>query len=219
MGMVILVSCPARAETPMREISKGCFQIGEVRLDKGARTVSFDGEVNMKGGPIEYLLVTDGGKTHESLLTTRIDPSDLHVSMLLVGASDSGRVTAPPPMRVTGESLKKVAKLRGTNIDVLVCWTIGSAQQEMRVEDMILRNDGVVERGPWLYTGSVIYDGRFLARTEGSLISLITDPAALVNNPRPGADNDQIWSVRSSKVPAVGTAVEITLRLTGTSPR
>jgi hypothetical protein len=44
---------------------------------------------------------------------------------------------------------------------------------------------------------------------------VITDPSALINNLRPGRENDDIWYARSNALPAVGMPVEIRLRLTG----
>ena len=53
----------------------------------------------------------------------------------------------------------------------------------------------------------------FLAQKEGSIVSLIADPAALVNNPRPDRENDELWTLRTPKIPPVGTPVQVTIRL------
>jgi hypothetical protein len=44
-------------------------------------------------------------------------------------------------------------------------------------------------------------------------VSLITDPFALVNNPRPGRDNDDLCEVDSKAVPALDTPVEVHITL------
>jgi hypothetical protein len=67
--------------------------------------------------------------------------------------------------------------------------------------------------GPWVYTSSVLYKRKFMAEAEGSIIAMVRDPVALVNNPRPGNDNDLIWNVATEKVPSTGTEVEVTLKL------
>ncbi len=54
----------------MREVSPGVYEIGKIHLDQKARTVRFPGLLNMKDGNLEYLLVTDQGNIHESLLSS-----------------------------------------------------------------------------------------------------------------------------------------------------
>ena len=70
--------------TTMKELSPGVFQIGKIRLDKTKRTVTFPGKLNMAKDLIEYLLVTPDGSTHESLLTSEIQPTDLQFVMCAV---------------------------------------------------------------------------------------------------------------------------------------
>jgi hypothetical protein len=66
----------------------------------------------------------------------------------------------------------------------------------------------------WIYNGSRFADaGVFLAQKEGSIVSLIADPAALVNNPRPDRENDELWTLHTPKIPPVGTPVQVTVRL------
>src|SRR6266545_7906466 len=60
-------------------IGPGLFQLGDVRLDKNRRAVSFPAVVNMREGNIEYLVVTAGGKTHESIFKTEAQPVHLQV--------------------------------------------------------------------------------------------------------------------------------------------
>ena len=43
----------------------------------------------MNEGPIEYLVVTGKGKTHESLLVTSAEPFHLQVAMLLLNCKGS----------------------------------------------------------------------------------------------------------------------------------
>ena len=51
---------------------------------------------------------------------------------------------------------------------------------------------------------------------EGSIIALISDNAALANNPRTDRGNDKIHFPNSSLVPAKGMPVEITLKFPAT---
>jgi hypothetical protein len=83
------------------------------------------------------------------------------------------------------------------------------------VEDWLINTETKkpAERGPWIYNGSEFNNGHFLAQVEGAHAALVTYPAALINNPRKGNDNDQIWMVNTKAVPAVKTPVEIVITL------
>ena len=66
----------------------------------------------------------------------------------------------------------------------------------------------VLDPGPWFYNGSRILEGgEFVAQQGGSIVSLIFDPDALVNNPHPDRDNDDLHFPNTSRLPPVGTAV------------
>src|SRR5438093_26408 len=78
---------PASAtDSPLKQIGPGLFEIGQVKFDKNAKTVSFPAAVNQTAGVIEYFLVTAEGKTHESLLRTAVRPHQLQLALLLLGA-------------------------------------------------------------------------------------------------------------------------------------
>lgn len=53
----------------------------------------------------------------------------------------------------------------------------------------------------------------FMAQREGSIVSLIADPSALINNPRKDRENDEVWILNASVIPPVGTPVEVTFKL------
>ena len=70
-----------------------------------------------------------------------------------------------------------------------------------------------MSKGPFTFTGSRVWQGKFVAQTEGSLIALITDPDAVFNNPRPQRDADDTWVVRKQVVPPLDTVVEVSITL------
>jgi len=206
----------------MREVSPGVYEIGQLRLDQKARTVSFPGILNMNDGNLEYLLVTNQGSTHESLLESDVAPSDVHFAMLLLGAKGAGKQSGDlPPGQIDAKYLKAAPKLKGDDITIAVRWKNGAAEKSAPVEDWIINTETkkTMERGPWIYNGSMFNDGRFLAQLEGAHAALVTYPAALINNPRKGNDNDQIWIVNTKAVPAVSTPVEIVITLLSPDPK
>lgn len=218
----LAIPCSAADTTaapPMQEISPGIYQIGKIRIDQATHTATFPGKVNMNEGPLEYALVTTEGATHESLLSTEVQPSDLHFSMLLLGAKGAGIMTpgpddAPPP-QINKEYLQHAPKLKGDRIQISVKWKAGAVEKTTPIEDWIVNTETkkAAPRGPWIYNGSMFQGGQFRAQAEGAFAALVTYPAALINNPRKGSDDDLVWEVNKKAVPPVDTPVEIVIKL------
>lgn len=209
---------PSEAPTPSPKvvrISEGVFKIGEVMVDENRKTVSFPANVSLDRGFLEYALVGIGGKTHESLFSTKVEPYHLHLAMLLLGAKVPKQDTEkPPPEAIDAQYLKTAAKPRGDAIIIRARWNDGR-NIETRIEDLIFNEveKAPMNRGPWVYNGSILNQGIFLAQQERSMIALVIDPSALINNTRPGCENDQIWTVRTVQMPKAGTPVEILIQL------
>lgn len=190
---------------PLKNIAPGIFELGKVRFDKNKGEITFPGAVNMDRGPIEYALVHSTGKVHESLLRTDVEPYQIHVARLLAGTNGMAAKSVPS----TEEELK------GDRVIIQARWKSNAEETSLRIEDLIFNSESnsVMSRGPWIYTGSRFLDGTFLAQRDGSLVAIMSDPDALINNPRPGRENDKIWQVNSVKMAPVGTPVEITIQL------
>ena len=224
--LVVLVSARISAVADdakppaMREVSPGVYEIGDIHLDKNNSSLTFHGKVNMADGAIEYLICTPRGSTHESLLVTDTQPTDIHFAMLLLGAKGAG-ILAPapadaPPAQIDGEYLKRAPRLKGDSITLTASWRDAAGREKKAaVEDWVLNigDKKSAPRGPWIYTGSMFAEEKFLAQLQGTIASVIANPAALINNPRKGSDNDQIWAVNTKAVPPVETPVEITIKI------
>jgi hypothetical protein len=196
---------------PFKRVAPGVFELGKVRLDKQQRTVQFPAAINMAEGLLEYAVVAMNGKLHESLLMTEADPVHIHLAMLLLGAKGE---TNPPATSTTAPPV-----IAGDKVNVWVDWKWHGTERRVRIEQMIynLETRSPVSRGPWTYNGSRVVEGTYLAHRDGSIVALITDPDALINNPRPGRDNDQIWFVNTDAVPRADTPVQVTVELNPTT--
>ncbi|MFM8469080.1 MAG: YdjY domain-containing protein [Limisphaerales bacterium] len=191
------------------------FQVGGVKLEKAARRVSFPAKLNMTDGPLEYVLVTTMGKTHESVLKTDIEPHHLQVAMLLLGAKGmpAAALTNAPAGGPIAQGGQHNPPLPGEAVLIEVMWMQDGKPQRKRVEELVFNKRAKVpmSQGPFTFTGSRVWQGRFIAQTEGSLIALITDPDSVFNNPRPNRDADDTWVVRKQDVPPLDTAVEVSI--------
>ena len=218
-GAVALAATAEDAPTPakpiVREASPGIYEVGKVRLDQKALSISFPGKLNMKRGLLEYLLVNPNGSAHESLLVTDVGANDIHVAMLLLGAKGGAVAAEAPPAQLDARYFRSAPKLTGDTVFITVKWKEKDVEKAVPIEDWLSGEAAQkkIERGAWIYNGSMLYEGRFLAQAEGNLVALVTSPTALINNPRKGNDNDQMWNVNEDATPGADTPVEIIFKL------
>jgi hypothetical protein len=192
----------------VRRLDDGRLQLGQVIVDPRQRAVIIPAVVNLTGGLMEYLLVSDTGKVHESVLRTAAQPYHVKTAMLLLGAR--GATNADPA--AFGDPAREIP---GDKLMVELAWKLGNVAVRSSAEDWIrnLHTGAPMTRGAWVYTGSWIDSGTFVAQRDGSIVAIIGDPDALVNNPRLGRENDEIWTPNTNALPALQTPVEVILRL------
>jgi hypothetical protein len=166
----------------------------------------------MAEGLVEYALVHASGKVHESVLKTEADPLHIHLAKLLLATNEPS-----PAMVKTNRS----PELVGAQVGIWVSWKSGEVVRRVPIENLVSNTitRAQMTRGAWVYNGSRIVQGTFLAHRDGSIVAIIADPDALVNSPRPGRDDDDIWMANTSSVPPVGTPVEISIELAAVETR
>ena len=205
----------APAKPAIREVSPGIFEVGQVRLDQKALTISFPGKLNMERGLLEYLIVNPHGSAHESLLVTDTNASDIHFAMLLLGAKGGAITTEAPPAQLDERYFRTAPKITGDPLLITVQWKEKDVERTVPVEDWLYNESAkkAIEHGPWTYNGSIVFEGRFLAQVDGNLVALVTTPTALINNPRKNSNNDQMWNAYEKATPRVNTPVRIIFKL------
>jgi len=197
---------PSAADLPAPRIEKqadGTMRIGRVTVDPKERSIAFPAAVNAHAGLIEYALVTKTGKVHESLFNTEITPLDLHVAALLLNLAPSQDAAA------------------SSRVLIEVEWETNGPKRRELLEDMIkLAKDGQFGREGatlaavgWNYAGSFLQGGMLAADREGSIITLIGDPVALIGNPRPSRMDDKVHVPNPARMPSLGMPVTVRLRL------
>lgn len=179
-------------------------RIGSVIVDAKRRTVTFPAWVNMDSGVIEYALVADYGKVHEALFKTTSKPQEIHLACLLLSAA-AAKDSVPEPM--------------DRQVRVSVYWDTNGPEARHELSEMVVTaKDPTVPTDtqplplkPWNYTGSTTDAQGFAATREGSIISLITDAAALITNPGESAKRDDNHLPNKRLLPAKGSPVRIVL--------
>jgi len=193
-------------QNPVKQIGPGVFEIGKVRLNKNDRTVTIPAVLNMREGTVEYFLVTTSGKTHESIFRTEAEPYHVQLAMLLLDARGKGTndfpedTTQPPPV---------------DPVQIEVVWKAFEKSSRIRAEDFVLdRSTGKsMQRVEWIYNGSQINADGFAAQQTGSIVSLINDPEAIINNPLPGRHDDENWRVAGDVIGQIKAPADVVITL------
>lgn len=199
MVMLAVVGCSSLPRSPKLDPTRW-QTLGTVQLDPVARCVMATGYINQVEGAIELLACGPGGKVHESVLVLQVNPLDLQTALLLLGLKSG------PPMPELG-----VGPPQGDRVRVWVQWRAQQGAVVLPLERLAyewrrkrpLRTDG------WVFTGSVVENGKFKAMAEESLIASYWDPWAILNVQSPlGADDDAL-SVHRAEVPPLHTPVTV----------
>jgi len=202
-------------EVNVKKVGETLYRIGEIEFDAKTRTIRFPATVNMnEGGPLEYILVNEKGKVHESIFTTSVSPLSLQVAMKLLrykaGHGDVfNRLLAPESLDEDGGSAT------GRGDEVIFTFRAEGADEAIPVYAFVIDGESTeaMTPGGWIYTGSVVEGGIFMAEAEGSIIAIYLDHLALFNMTREGADIDERWGARRSVIPEIGVKGIMTIEL------
>jgi hypothetical protein len=192
---------------PVEKLANGHYRLGDIVVNKAERSITFPAQVNMDSGLLEYLIVHNKGKTHESLLRTRVDPYNLQIAFLLLGFEGAEKRLSMQgdPATPKGERLQILIGMASAQKPVMIPaeqWLVNKFNDE--VKDVAAIN--------WVFSGSYVDFGRFMAQESGSIAAIWHDPVALIDNASPGGESNRIWFVKQGTVPPVGTPVTVTIR-------
>jgi hypothetical protein len=201
----------------VRKIDEDQYLIGGVTIRKSTREISFDAVINQDGGLIEFLLVTEKGKVHESLFSCAIRPTDLNVAFKLLAYPASPELfqILAPDQRPTGKYPEVAEEVKtGARLAISACWQDGGNLKVRAVNELVKNSttEAPMPPGPWLYTGSLIHQGAFRAEVTGDIIAVFSNPTAMINYPGDSRTSDEVWWVNPGTTPAKGTPVRITIK-------
>jgi len=180
----------------VKQTGPDTFTLGIITFNTKQQTLTIPSIVNQQDGLIEYALVTESGKRHESLFYTKARAEQVHLACLLLGVTPSAT----------------------SRFAVEVTWKKHGPEARYSLAELVLIRNMPTETGhaltgaDWTYNGSYVGGEGFAAQMEGSIIALISDNAALANNPRTDRGNDKIHFPNTPLLPAKGMPVEIILK-------
>ena len=174
-------------------------RVGSVEIDAATRTVVATGFVQTASDVLDYLAVGLNGKRYESVLTLELNAMDLQTALLLCGAK------AGEPMNARDEGPP-----HGTPLNIRVGWTTNGVEKIVAAEDLIWNHrDNKPVKADWIFTGSVIVNGRFGASDEECFVAVRWDPYAIANiGSDLGKSYEDVYA-NTNTVPATNTPVTV----------
>lgn len=192
------------------KISDGIYQFGDILIDRKSNTIEIPAITNQISGLVEYGIVHEDGKIHESLFRTKIRPQILHTSLLLLKAK---------PVASFFENLwsdePKVVNYDNYCFDIFVNWEMNGTKFNKTFEKLSINQNRKqsVEKKSFIFTGSRVIEGTFLAETSGSILAIYADDNAILNNSDYDSANDDVWIANKEEMPPLELPVMIRFHL------
>jgi len=209
---------PDQPMEPMKpaieKIGETKYRIGDVEFDRKTREIRFPAKVNMKSGLLEFLIVHQNGKVHESLLATESSAIHINLAFTLLRYMPSKELYYK--LSKTGglsdqlyEETDEVKAASRFRIDLE--WIDNGKQRRVSANEWVMHDvkaDAMPQK-PWVFGGSSFHNGKFVPEMTGSYVAIFVTNDAFANYP--GEDNfdDTVWSVYSARVPEVDTNVTV----------
>lgn len=198
----------------VEKIDETRYRIGKVIFDKKSREIRFPAKVNMIEGLLEFLVVHENGKLHESLLSTDVSPTFINLAFTLLRYPASRELY--PLMSEPGVASDQYPQVSpevkaGARIAIDVEWNDQGRTRRIPANDWIQHavKTTSMPAGPWVYGGSEFAEGKFVPETTGDLIAIYVSPSALINYPGSDNQDDTVWLPFPKRVPAEGTEVTV----------
>ena len=200
-----LVTQTAYPDSLIKKIDSNIYSIGNVLLDKSTKEIRLPGWVNMDTGLVEYIAVSPEGKTHEAVFVLDIQPLHLQVALLLLGL-DFGQ-----NLEFQGDSRMPDGDL----VSISVEWiSTGEDTIVYPVSKLIynIQSDSEVPDTKWVFTGSIMVEGNYMADIDGSIIATYSDPNAILNNPLKNRIDDTVYGANKKLLPSRGHKIIMTIK-------
>jgi hypothetical protein len=200
---------------PMVKTGDSTYEMGGVVFNSATREIRIPTVVNMNEGVIEYALVTETGKTHESLLRTKVRPFDVNIAMLLchyeANAGELIKILREPGPELDALAAKKMQHPGANHVLLTVEWTDKDGKHSAPMGQWIHneREKKTLDIPFWIYNGSDLGDGVFMADGDGSFVSVHFDLVGIMGSNAKWCGDDNNWTLETKSIPPVAYPVTL----------
>jgi hypothetical protein len=207
----------AEMQPAVKKLDADRFQIGEVIFNSKTREIRFPAAINMAGDELlEFAIVHVNGKVHESLLVTEISATDLNIAFKLLRYQASAEFY--PLQEADGSYTNEFPEVaaevkKAARIDLGVEWKEGDKTRTAKLHEWITHGSTgkPMAADPWVYGGSGVYEGNFMAESSGDIAAIFISNSALINFSGKDNNSDEVWLPFPKRVPAEGTKVTVVI--------
>lgn len=217
-GSRLTAALAEAARTRIKKTGPTTYELGPIQINSATREIRIPTMVNMTEGILEYALVHEQGKTHESLLRTTVSPMEMNLALLLTHFEPHLKDAAQYLREPTGQTKSRMAlpmEREGANqIRATLEWKDAAGKTQTAPMGSWIRDRQAGKPASldhWTFTGSFINEKGFAAEYDGSHIAIYFDLASVVNLPDKNNGSDENWLVETSAVPAIDTPVTLVL--------
>ena len=187
----------------MLRLKRCIYEFGGIIINKNQRSITIPAVSNQRNGLVEYGLVHEEGKIHESLFRTKVRPQIFHTSLLLLKIK---------PVESFFENIwsddPKQIDYSDRCLEIIVTWDENGSKHESLLESLST-NQGKSNQANeklFIFTGSRMVEGNFLAESTGSIVAVYADDNAIINNSHYDSVNDDVWIANKAKDASFGNA-------------
>jgi len=201
----------------IEKIDEHRLAVGKVTIDKKAQTLSFPASLGNPEAVIEYLIVNQHGKTHETLFLTETQPLHINIAMKLLGYKPSKELfpELDDELVPTGKMITETYEVKtAARFDIFVEWNDGKSDRSHHINEFIYNSVSkkAAETLPYIYCGSYLIEGAFQADIDGDLVAILTNPAAIGNFSNEGRNDDTIWYPNTKRLPKKDTPISLVFK-------
>lgn len=203
---------PKPVVTPpkVERVSPGVYRVADhILLDVTKREISFPAVCNQVSGLVEYALVNEKGKTHESLFRSKVSPRNLQASLLLARV----QVATGFVENLWKEDRPKM-DVSSSRLAITVSWKDNDEVRAVPLEIMVTNSNSKkpIALGSFVFNGSRFVGNVFMAEESGSIVAIYVDDSAMINSGDYDANNDDVWIARKEAMPPLDHPVTFTLK-------
>jgi hypothetical protein len=188
--------------------------LNDITINPAEKTITIPCKVNMKEGLLEVLLCRPEGKTHESLLITKVTPLEFQTALLLLGLD---AVNELPENTDDADSLSPYLSIETSGDSVqLFLERQRDGKTEIDPIEFFVRDERTMKTmipGSWLFRGAVTHrSGHVIIDPEVTMIATYHDPVALMELNNSNKFDDELFYVNTNAGLETGQTVKLIIQ-------
>jgi hypothetical protein len=197
----------AAAKKRIKDLGDGNYELGQITFNAKRREIRVPCVINMREGPIEFVLVHESGKTHESLLRTGVSALDLQVIFLLLNYEPGHDGLFDSLEKKEPEAYANLVKVKTTKAGanrIKLGLEVSKDQEVKPLAQCLLKlpaKKPPTDCDTWIFHGSMVQESGFSAALHGNLISLYYDVSGMIGTPSLDNRTDDCWEPNPLALP------------------